>query len=212
MLLHLSLHLYYADLQSSQGVYLILTPCQTHPTTAALEPLQGLDLSRNSVHEVTNAFQNIGVSKTPPTQPESSLVATSHLGPAPTGLHVQQQQVAVYPVLYPGLQPAGRPRFMFDHIPTRSHSFGQVNPLAPMSGGLPMGALYPTRVASMMMHSDFAAPNTIHPFGHLDNRRQNAMRVSRSPYSKDGNNNKVDVIKIRDGIDVRTTVSSLPNR
>ena len=43
-----------------------------------------------------------------------------------------------------------------------------------------------------------------------DARRQNAQRVNRSPYfNAAGNHNHVEISRIRDGIDVRTTVSRL---
>jgi hypothetical protein len=51
----------------------------------------------------------------------------------------------------------------------------------------------------------------MHNFGRHDGRRQNAMRVNRSPYySAAGHHNHVDVNRIREGIDVRTTVSYKP--
>lgn len=45
-------------------------------------------------------------------------------------------------------------------------------------------------------------------FARQDARRQNAQRVNRSPYfNAAGNHNHVEISRIRDGIDVRTTVS-----
>jgi hypothetical protein len=43
-------------------------------------------------------------------------------------------------------------------------------------------------------------------FFRSDGRRQNATRITRSQYNNSTNHNYVDINRIRDGIDVRTTV------
>ncbi|GAB1320098.1 RNA recognition motif 2-domain-containing protein [Madurella fahalii] len=203
------------------GVHIILTLCQLNATATAHEPLQGLDLSRGSVQGMTNTLQDMNVIKTSQTQPANALVATGRFGQTPAGLHVpqQQQQMAVYPVVYHDFQPAGPARFMLDHTPTRSQGLSHINPLTPISGGLPiMTPMYtpPTApMAPMAMHGNFAGPRTFQSYGRLDNRRQHAMRVSRSPYYNTANHhNHVDVNRIRDGIDVRTTIMlrNIPNK
>lgn len=158
---------------------------------------------------MTNTLQDMSVTKTAQHQPANDLIATGRLGQAPAGLYVphHQQQMAVYPVVYPGLQPTGPPRSMLSHTPTRSQSLGHMNPLTPISGGLPIVNPMYTPTGPMTMHGSFAGPRTIQPYGRLDNRRQHATRVSRSPYYSAANHhNHVDVNRIRDGIDVRTTV------
>jgi len=87
-----------------------------------------------------------------------------------------------------------------------------------------MAPLYNTTppATPMAMHGDFTSPRTIQAYGRmdarmdarmdgrLDGRRQNAMRVNRSPFFNNaGHHNHVDVNRIRDGIDVRTTVCPL---
>lgn len=47
-------------------------------------------------------------------------------------------------------------------------------------------------------------------YGRPDARRQHAARVNRSPHhNATGHHNHVDIQRIREGIDVRTTVSQL---
>lgn len=56
---------------------------------------------------------------------------------------------------------------------------------------------------------DYASPRQLQAAGRSDGRRQNAIRVSRSPhYNVTGQHNHVDVDRIQQGIDVRTTVRS----
>lgn len=60
------------------------------------------------------------------------------------------------------------------------------------------------------MSTDLTTPRQFQHYGRPDNRRQNAMRVSRSPYYNAANHhNHVDVGRIREGTDVRTTVSCI---
>lgn len=74
-----------------------------------------------------------------------------------------------------------------------------------------MTPLFTTPPATpMAMHGDFTSPRAVQSYGRFDSRRQNAMRVNRSPYYNNaGHHNHVDVNRIRDGIDVRTTVCHL---
>ena len=75
-----------------------------------------------------------------------------------------------------------------------------------------MGPLFNTTPPNtpMAMHGDFTSPRSIQPYGRQDARRQSAMRVNRAPFFNNaGHHNHVDVNRIRDGIDVRTTVRSL---
>ncbi|KAG7290986.1 hypothetical protein NEMBOFW57_000993 [Staphylotrichum longicolle] len=147
-----------------------------------------------------------------------SLMATGRFGQAPAGL----QQYAMYPVGYPGLPAAGPSRFVLDQTPTRGQGVSHMAPMTPISGGMPiMAPLYNTTppATPMAMHGDFTSPRTIQTYGRmdgrLDGRRQNAMRVNRSPFFNNaGHHNHVDVNRIRDGIDVRTTIMlrNIPNK
>jgi len=60
----------------------------------------------------------------------------------------------------------------------------------------------------MHLQSDYSRPGPPFNYGRVDSRRQNAARISRSPYyNAASHHNHVDVSRIRDGIDVRTTAS-----
>ncbi len=63
---------------------------------------------------------------------------------------------------------------------------------------------------ALPMPADLGVPRSLSsPYIRPDGRRQNAMRVARTPYyHAAGHHNHVDVVRIREGTDVRTTVSS----
>lgn len=102
---------------------------------------------------------------------------------------------------------------MLEQSPSRVQNVGPITPLSPLGSGMPMmPPIYTPPATPMAIHGEFTNSRSIQPYGRFDNRRQNAMRVSRSPYySSAGHHNHVDVNRIRDGIDVRTTVG-VPNR
>ncbi|KAL2017300.1 hypothetical protein VTK56DRAFT_2323 [Thermocarpiscus australiensis] len=196
------------------GVHLILAMCQLDVTATNFQSLAGYNSPQSPVHDMTNIFQNMAVSKPP--QPSNALVVPCRLGQSPASFHVPQQQIAMYPQVYHGPPPTGPSRFMFDQTPTRSQSVAPMTPLTPMSGGMPiMAPLYTPPATPMAIHGDFTSPRNIAPYGRLENRRQNAMRVNRSPYyNAASHHNHVDVNRIRDGIDVRTTIMlrNIPNK
>jgi hypothetical protein len=166
---------------------------------------------RNPIRNVSNVFHGMGILDTP--QQASSLMATGRFAQSPAaGL----QQYAMYPVAYHDVQTARPSRFVLDQTPTRGQGVSHMTPMTPISGGMPiMAPPYNTTppATPMAMHGDFTSPRTIQQYGRmdsrLDGRRQNAMRVNRAPfYNNAGHHNHVDVNRIRDGIDVRTTVCS----
>ncbi|KAI2471666.1 RNA recognition motif 2-domain-containing protein [Annulohypoxylon bovei var. microspora] len=68
---------------------------------------------------------------------------------------------------------------------------------------------------SSLVPADLMTPRQFQHYGRPDSRRQNAMRISRSPYYNAANHhNHVDVNRIREGIDVRTTIMlrNIPNK
>lgn len=163
---------------------------------------------------MTNAFQTMGVSKSAQTP---GGLAMSRAAQSPMGMPVQHPQMAMYPISYYAVSPTAPARYVLDQTPTRSQGIPQgippMSPLTPMTGGMPiMGSLY-TPPATPMFQGDYTSPRSLQTYGRFDggrfdSRRQNAMRVNRSPhYNAAGHHNHVDVNRIRDGIDVRTTVS-----
>ena len=126
--------------------------------------------------------------------------------PSPVGLPVQAQ-FALYPMVYRNHFTTGSP-VVFDNIPHRSNTVTPMtNHRFPLAGPL----FNPGAAASqtLSMTADFAVPRSLPHFNRPDARRQHAMRVTRSPYyNAAGHHNHVDVNRIREGIDVRTTVST----
>ena len=159
------------------------------------------------MQDITNIFQNMSVARTP--QSARPLVGGGRATQSPASISVPQQQIAMYPVAY-GTPISSGNRYVLDQTPTRGHSVAPLTPLTPMSGGLSVmnSSIYTPPATPMTMQNDYTSPRSMQHFGRPDSRRQNAMRVSRSPYQNAaGHHNHVDVNRIREGIDVRTTVS-----
>ncbi|KAK4199059.1 putative meiosis protein [Triangularia verruculosa] len=214
--------------RSCNGVYLnlMLVSAQSDATSGGFQPLQGPRAPRSPVQDMANMFQNMGISKPAHQQ---QMIPSGRLAHSPAGgmqMAPQQmaphqmpsQQMSMYPsVVYHGLQHNMTPRYVLDHTPTRSQGISPMSPMTPMTGGMPVMAPLYTPPATPMAyhHGDYASPRAIQPYNRMDGRRQNAMRVNRSPYyNAAGHHNHVDVNKIRDGIDVRTTIMlrNIPNK
>jgi hypothetical protein len=182
----------------------MLTLCQLGDNTAAPRPIEGhnpFNTLRGPVHDMANVYQGMGI---PTSQQTNPLIAAGRVGSSAAGPHAPQH--AMYPVVYHGLPLATSNQFMHNRTPTRGQGVAHMTQISPMSGGMPvMGPLYNTTPpATPMAMSDFASPRGMQPYG----RRPSAQRLNRSPfYSNAGHHNHVDVNRIRDGIDVRTTVS-----
>ncbi|EAA28006.3 hypothetical protein GE21DRAFT_4404 [Neurospora crassa] len=197
------------------GIQLLLTLCQ--PDTPALG-LASADAYNNpprpQVQDITNIFQNMSVARTP--QSTRPLVGGGRVTQSPASISVPQQQIAMYPVVYQTPINSGN-RYVLDQTPTRDHSVAPLTPLTPISGGLSVmsSSIYTPPATPMAMQNDYTSPRSMQQFGRPDGRRQNAMRVSRSPYhNAAGHHNHVDVNRIREGIDVRTTIMlrNIPNK
>jgi len=153
--------------------------------------------SRTPVDSLTTAFQ--GASLTQTHQTASSL---GHH--APSRQLGGQPQFAMYPMLFRNNFQPGNPLLM-DQMQPRPHM------VSPMAGNFHMmGSMFaPTGAAFSPLHvtGDFGSPRSVHGFHRPNDRRQHAMRVSRSSYyNAASHHNHVDVIRIREGTDVRTTV------
>lgn len=143
--------------------------------------------ARSSVSSITTGFL---------TTPTRSTAASGYQA---------QPSYGMMPIVYHGMPMS--PPYMLDPISPRPHNMfpgGNYSWVAPM---------YPQQPA--MMSPEFTPRQFTYPRGdpRSDGRRQNAVRVHRSPYnnhSVGGQHNHVDVDRIREGIDVRTTVSLGP--
>ncbi|OTB07122.1 hypothetical protein M426DRAFT_8851 [Hypoxylon sp. CI-4A] len=139
---------------------------------------------------------------------------------APNALPSQQpvqQPLGMMPMMYPGL-PFNH-QYMYGSIP-RAHSaalipsgnYSLASPAMSQHGAL---SQHSTLSQHSALSSELTTPRQFQHYGRPDGRRQNAMRVARSPYSSAPNHhNHVDVGRIQDGIDVRTTIMlrNIPNK
>lgn len=189
-----------------QGTQLMLSLLQQSVASMLPEPAGSYVHARNPMQGMTDMFQSMNVSKTPTAS--RALVPAARPHPASLPLVSQQQQMPMYhPVVYQTV-PAP-PRYLMDQTPTRRPT-APMTPLTPMSSrDIPiMGPIFTPPATPMTMQSDYTSPRSMQAYGRIDGRRQNAMRVNRSPfYNAAGHHNHVDVNRIQGGIDVRTTVS-----
>lgn len=111
----------------------------------------------------------------------------------------------LYSFMFQPSMAAGIP-VLFDGTP-QAGQIGQVTPLTPP---FPIGrpAYHAPPSPALTIHTEFSPSRAMPCYGRIDARRQNAARITRSPYhNAASHHNHVDISRIRDGIDVRTTVS-----
>lgn len=163
------------------------------PSDSLREPL---------LQDLTGSFQNMSIS--PPQQTNGSLVPAGHGTPSPLGIPIQPH-FPMTPMIYRGHLATGS-HYLMDHISPRNH----VGPS--MRSHFPLVGQWDGQQSSgpiVAVRNDFIGPRNPHPYHRPDGRRQNAMRVNRSQfYNAAGHHNHVDVNRIREGTDVRTTVST----
>jgi len=193
-----------------QGVQLWLTLCDSEATTPTRHQLNGYSPSPVPVNDMTNFFQGMSVSKAPQFGAPAPGFVAGRPGHSSIGPHAPQHQL-MYPVVYHNPM-SGPANYVIDQTPTRRQAVTSFTPMTPMSGGIPLMSPVYTPPATPMALSggEYTSPRGMNGYGRYDGRRQNAMRVNRSPYHMTaGHHNQVDVNRIRDGIDVRTTVSAV---
>ncbi|KAI8634921.1 RNA recognition motif 2-domain-containing protein [Xylariaceae sp. FL1651] len=152
--------------------------------------------------DIANDLQRLSFSRSqsvmPPLSNVNTLLTTPVRSPA---LHMQPSY-GVLPILYHGV-PMTTPPYVFDHLPSRSHSTAYSPAAYPL--------LSPMATRSAYVSREMVVPRQFQGFS----RRQNATRVARSPYYQQTNShNHVDVNRIREGTDVRTTIMlrNIPNK
>ncbi len=144
-------------------------------------------------------FQRLSMSRSQSTVSALSNANTLLTTPVRSPALQVQPTYGMLPIVYHGI-PMTTPPYVFDNLPSRSHAaafssaaYPFLSPMAPRSAYIPRDMIVPR------------------PFSSLS-RRQNATRISRSPYYQQTNShNHVDVNRIREGTDVRTTVNSCRN-
>ncbi|KAI0127893.1 RNA recognition motif 2-domain-containing protein [Xylariales sp. AK1849] len=161
-----------------------------------------------SSSDFTNDFQRLSL-----TRPQSSVSSmTGSFLSTPTrhsyasSYHVQPSY-GMMPVVYHGMPMT--PPYMLDPAFQRNS-----NAMFPAGNYSWAGPAYHHQ--SSVMSPEYMTPRQF-AYPRHDSRRQNAMRVHRSPYhhhNVSGQHNHVDVNRIREGIDVRTTIMlrNIPNK
>lgn len=105
-----------------------------------------------------------------------------------------QPTYGMLPIVCHGI-PMTTPPYVFDSLSARPHTATFPSATYPFIGSMTPRSAYIPR--DMVIPRQFPSLN----------RRQNATRISRSPFHQHtNNNNHVDVNHIREGTDVRTTV------
>lgn len=121
------------------------------------------------------------------------------------GLPLSPQYPLFHPLMFRQL-PMPSP-YMLNRIPSQSP------PASSVSSYQCLTPLYSSPASSHAIvpsQHDLTSPRQMQGLARHDGRRQNAMRVNRSSYhNAAGHHNHVDVNRIREGIDVRTTVCTV---
>ena len=117
------------------------------------------------------------------------------------------EPLTIYPVVFQSPFFANVPYILDSLAPgCNQGSFTPINALhQPYPGLSPLYHAPPS--PALTVQNGYSPSRTVTGYLRSDGRRQNATRVTRSPYNTSANHhNYVDINRIRDGIDVRTTV------
>ncbi|KAI0118940.1 RNA recognition motif 2-domain-containing protein [Nemania sp. FL0031] len=169
-------------------------PASSYVISPARTSTAGSDIA----HDLQRLSLSQSQSSVPALSNANALLSTPVRSPA---LQVHPTY-GMLPIVYHSI-PMGTPPYVFDNMPSRPHSaafssaaYPFLNPMTPRSAYIPRDMIIPRGLSSL-------------------NRRQNATRISRSPYYQQTNShNHVDVNRIREGTDVRTTIMlrNIPNK
>lgn len=120
---------------------------------------------------------------------------------------VAQESYPTYPLISQPPLGSNMP-YMLDTVISTIH-LNATGPLTPLSSPYSVGGrVYKTPPSpALTAHNGYSPSRNLPGVNRVDARRQNAMRISRSPYHNlASHHNQVEINRIRDGIDVRTTV------
>ncbi|KAI1454988.1 RNA recognition motif 2-domain-containing protein [Annulohypoxylon moriforme] len=184
--------------------------------TATQSGIIGSTSSINSPSDLTTGFRrmSIGRSQQVLATPANSLLSTPARPTLPANSFSVPQSYGMVPLMYSPLSMS--PSYVLDQGTPRTYG----NMLQPSNYSLVSPAM---SQQSSLVSTELMTPRQFQNYGRmdgrmdsrLDGRRQNAMRISRSPYYNSANHhNHVDVNRIREGIDVRTTIMlrNIPNK
>lgn len=172
-------------------------------------PVDGPGAMMNSFqpfNDLTNAFSSMSVARTPPNR--GTMVPGGRFAQSGGGMQVYPQ-VSMYPMMFntPISPQVGSGYQIVDQLQPRT-------PPSQLMGRLPLltpSYTAPTVTGPLVVRNGFSGGRPVMPFSpRTDSRRQNAVRVNRSSYYNNASHhNHVDVNRIREGSDVRTTVSPM---
>lgn len=168
-----------------------------------------------SASGITDAMEELTVGKRTddPGQQRLSPVtpnSNSHSSHVGQGDAHYNAPVAMYPLMFQAPFTPAVPYMLDSLLPPVQANSG--NPLTPFTPQYPVfGTLYQTPPSpALTAQNSYSPSRNFSGADRADARRQNAMRVNRSTYhSTATHHNHVDITRIRDGIDVRTTVRLL---
>lgn len=186
----------------SQGLNISIFPDETDNLAADQAELPGMlatPTTNRPVRDLAAALNGMSLERAQ--VPRTSVLASAQPATSPASLQICPQ-FAVYPASHSQLN--SNPPYLLEQLPLRSHS------TVPLGNNLSLLApLYPQTISALLpLRGDLNPQRPLLGYGRSDGRRQNAARVSRSPYYNAAtHHNHVDVNRIREGIDVRTTVS-----
>ncbi|KAI9147902.1 Meiosis protein MEI2 [Paramyrothecium foliicola] len=210
-----------AEFCDTSVVVHVLRACSTfiniEGMNLAVAPV-GQDTGRQA--GVTEALQELAISKEQPSQ------VHHRYGQKPVAVQAacNTSDMRMHPPLsmYPFMLRtplSSTMQYTFDPFHATAHS----SPLSPLGSLMPFAPQYPvtSTVYQTPPSPPLTASNSYSPSKALagavraDVRRQNAARVSRFPFNTStGHHNHVDTGRIREGIDVRTTIMlrNIPNK
>ncbi|KAI0901799.1 RNA recognition motif 2-domain-containing protein [Annulohypoxylon nitens] len=164
-------------------------------------------MSLASPSDLTASFRQLSIGRQQlPTSNSSSLLSTPVRPTLPASSLSVPQSYGMLPLMYSPLPMNSS--YLLDQATPRT--YGGMMPQSNYS--LVSPAVSPQ---SSLVPSDLLTPRQFQSYGRPDGRRQHAMRIQRSPYYNSANHhNHVDINRIQDGIDVRTTIMlrNIPNK
>lgn len=159
-----------------------------------------------SPHDLTGAFQSLSFVNGAE-ELDRQRAAAGLLAHRPQTASIHYPTYAMLPMMIRAPYAPGM-SYMMDQYP----STVQASPMTPMSPSYTsLGPLYQTPPSPALTAQNNQSPSRpMSGYNRPDARRQNATRISRSPHhNAAGHHNHVDIQRIREGIDVRTTVCRL---
>ncbi|KAH6604093.1 meiosis mei2 [Trichoderma cornu-damae] len=168
-----------------------------------------------SASGIAEAMQEIAISKRTDDTDQKVGSVSPNSSQAGQGNSHYSAPIAMYPFMYQTPFTPAVPYVLDSFLPTAQANSG--GPLTPFAPQYPVfGTVYQTPPSPALTAQNSYSPSRCFSGAErADARRQNAMRISRSAYhSTTTHHNQVDINRIRDGIDVRTTIMlrNIPNK